>query len=262
MSEQKHWLDFAEIGSAAVSIGGAIATIVGQPAFFATIPLSVSVTLNLFNRKRLLNEMLTSHNQDVATLQHSLTTTEATLNGNIENLNANLGLQLKELERVTGDNRQQLQADLTLKEQNLRESLQNLEHEHNQVAKIVAELQQIENLSQGIRNNPDHADFYYRRGLSHQHLGDKQGAIADYSKAIELDSDHAGAHHQRGILSAELGDRRQGVDDLRRAAKLYFEQGDIDSYQQARDLSKEFYEIHNPVTEQAFEKINLANFLS
>ncbi len=262
MSEQKHWLDLAEIGSAAVSLGGSIAALAGQSVAYATIPLSLSVILNLWNRNRLLQEMLTSHNQGVATLQQEIHSHRETLQGSLNELSNKTSYQLGELERLAEDNREQLQTDLNLKEQNLREVLENLQQEHNQIAKIVAELQQIENLSQGISNNPNCADFYYRRGLSHQHLGDKHGAIADYNKAIELDATHASAHHQRGILSAELGNRRQAVDDLRRAAKLYFEQGDIDSYQQARDLSKEFYEIATPTTEQAYEKINLANFLS
>ena len=262
MSEQKHWLDFAEIGSAAVSIAGAIATITGQSAAYATLPLSVSVTLNLLNRKRLLAEMLTHHNHEVATLQQSVDNSAVTLKGSLDQHITSAKQQLNQLTQNSQHNLEKVKQDLTLQDQNLRESVQNLEHEKNKIAEIVAELQQIENLSQGIRANPGDAEFYHRRGLSHQRLGDKHGAIGDYSKAIQLNSNHAGAYHQRGVLNAELGDRRQGVDDLRRAAKLYFEQGDIDSYQQARDLSKEFYEIHNPITEQAFEKINVANFLS
>ena len=262
MSEQKHWLDFAEIGSAAVSIGGAIATITGQSAAYAALPLSLSVTLNLLNRKRLLAEMLTHHNQDIATLQQSISASEGNLNSSLQQHITSARQQLNQLGQDSQHNLEKVKQDLTLEDQNIRESLQNLEYEKNKLAELVAELQKIENLSQGIRTNPGDAEFYYRRASSHQRLGDKHGAIADYSKAIEVDSNHAGAYHQRGILNAELGDRRQGVDDLRRAAKLYFEQGDIDSYQQARDLSKEFYEIHNPVREQAFEKINVVNFLS
>jgi len=262
MSEQKHWLDFAEIGAAVVSAGGAIATAVGQSAAYATIPLSVSVILNLLNRNRLVTEMLNHHHQDVTTLQGKITDLEASVQSSLQTYGNETKTELNQLRLTSTGDLEKLRWDLTKEKQTLGESLQNLEQEKNQLAKLVGELQQIENLSQAIRTNPSCADFYYRRGLSHQNLADKHGAIGDYSKAIELDSNHAPSHHQRGILHAEFGNRRQAVEDLRRAAKLYFEQGDIDSYQQARDLSKEFHEIHAPVTEDAFEKIKISNFLS
>lgn len=262
MSQSKHWLDFAEIGAAVVSVGGAIASAAGQSAAYATIPLSLSVTLNLLNRRRLLNTMLDHHNQDLATLTQQVADTRETLITNLDQSQQEAKNHLNRVSQELRDDLQQIRSDFTQADQNLRESLHSLDYEKTQLAEVVGQLQQIENFSQAIRTNPNCAEFYYKRGLSHQSLGDKHGAIADYTKAIELESNHAGAHHQRGILNSELGDRRQAVEDLRRAAKLYFEQGDVDSYQQARDLSKEFHEIHTPTPEQAFEKIKIATFLS
>jgi tetratricopeptide (TPR) repeat protein len=262
MSETKHWLDFAEIGAAVVSIGGAIATIAGQSAALATVPLSLSVTLNLLNRRRLLNEVTEHHNRDLITLNQRLTETQETITGNFNHNQQDINTKLNHIKQDFSTQLTQFKTDFTEADQTLRESLQNLDYEKNQIANVVGRLQQVENLSQAIRTNPNCAEFYYQRGLSHQQLGDKQGAIGDYNKAIQLDINHAGAHHQRGILNAEIGERRQAVEDLRRAAKLYFEQGDVDSYQQARDLSRDFYEINAPGTAQAFEKIKIANFLS
>lgn len=263
MSQQKHWLDFAEITTAVLSVGGASITAIGQSAAFATIPLSLSVALNLINRQRLLGEMNTHHQAAITSVNNSLLETEASLKENLQQHSQQLGIDLNQLRENLGNDLQQIKVDFAAGDQNLKESLETLDHEKNKLAEIVGDLQKIENFSQAIRTNPDCGDFYYQRGLSHQNLGDKEGAIADYTQAIALDIDHAAAHHQRGILEAELGNRRQAVEDLRRAAKLYFEQGDIDSYQQARDLSKEFHEIHTPVMEEgSFEKVKIRTFLS
>lgn len=62
---------------------------------------------------------------------------------------------------------------------------------------------------------------------------------------MHLDSTYAKAYHSRGILLAEISNKKQAVDDLRLAAKYYFEQGDIESYEKARNLSKEFYEVRH-----------------
>lgn len=262
MSETKHWLDFAEIGAAAVSIGGAIATIAGQSAAYATVPLSLSVTLNLLNRRRLLNTLLDHHNQDLITINHQLAETKDILSNNlVENKNITEG-RLNQITQNFDSQLVQLKTDFTQADENLRESLQNLDHEKTQLVELVGQLQQVENFSQAIRTNPNCAEYHYQRGLSHQRLGNKQGAVGDYTKAIQLDANHAGAHHQRGILNAELGDRRQAVEDLRRAARFYFEQGDVDSYQQARDLSREYHSIYTPTPEEAIEKIKIATFLS
>ena len=39
------------------------------------------------------------------------------------------------------------------------------------------------------------------------------------------------------------GKKQQAVDDLRKAALLYFEQGDIESYHQAREMSRNVHDI-------------------
>lgn len=114
-----------------------------------------------------------------------------------------------------------------------------------------------------IRTNPESAEAYYQRGLNHQKLGDKTGAMEDYTEALHLDSTYARAYHTRGVILAEIGNRKQAVEDLRLAAKYYFEQGDIESYEQARNLSKEFYEVrHSPVNTETAEVIDSQDEMS
>jgi hypothetical protein len=55
-------LEIAEIGSVIGSVGGTVASLITQQFFFASIPLSVSVSLNLLNRRQLLNS-ITAKNQ-------------------------------------------------------------------------------------------------------------------------------------------------------------------------------------------------------
>jgi tetratricopeptide (TPR) repeat protein len=38
-------------------------------------------------------------------------------------------------------------------------------------------------------------------------LGDKNGAIADYTKAIEINPQYAKAYYNRGIVKKDLGDK-------------------------------------------------------
>ncbi len=52
-----HWLNGLEAFSVIVSLGSSVGLAIMQQAAFATIPLSLTATLNLVNRKRLMNAM-------------------------------------------------------------------------------------------------------------------------------------------------------------------------------------------------------------
>jgi tetratricopeptide (TPR) repeat protein len=137
---------------------------------------------------------------------------------------------------------QQLIAGLT---QNTEVTTQNLDSQHKALEVVVKELRQMESASHVIEVDPK-AEAYYQRGLSRQRLGDRAEAIIDYTAALNLNGEYAAAYYHRGVVYAELGDRKPAVEDLRQAAKLYFEQGDLDNYHRARDLGKEFYDLQHP----------------
>ena len=40
--------------------------------------------------------------------------------------------------------------------------------------------------TEAIKRKPEHADFYYSRGLAYNKMGKSDKAISDYTKAIEL----------------------------------------------------------------------------
>ncbi|ACB51455.1 hypothetical protein cce_2105 [Crocosphaera subtropica ATCC 51142] len=235
-------------------VGGAVGSLFGN-AVFAAIPISFSVALQIANRRQLKVQL--AQLQESAVIQMS------------EQINNNQSIILEQFQQLRKDSEEHLNqqdqkvkivvSELSEKITNHQESLNTLKVEKDQlnqfthslesqlskVQEIVETLQQIENVSQVIRINPQGADAYYERGLSHQKLGDKTGAIEDYTEALHLNSTYAKAYHNRGILLAEMGNKKQAVEDLRLAAKYYFEQGDIESYEKARNLSKEFYEVRH-----------------
>jgi tetratricopeptide (TPR) repeat protein len=44
----------------------------------------------------------------------------------------------------------------------------------------------ISDYTEAIKRKPEHADFYYSRGLAYNKMGKSDKAISDYTKAIEL----------------------------------------------------------------------------
>lgn len=61
---------------------------------------------------------------------------------------------------------------------------------------------------------------YYAQGQSKALLGDKLGAIEDFTRAIEADPKFAGAFYGRGIIKSELGDTPGAIEDLTKAINL------------------------------------------
>ncbi len=241
-------------------VGGAVGPFLGHTAF-AAITLSISVALQIANRRQLKVELAQMQQSSTMELTQQLNSNHSHVLEQLQQLKEQgenrLNQQEQKFETLVKELSNKIQtnqesfATLSVKEQGLDEFTHRLESQLNQVQDIVETLQNIENFSQLIRTNPEGADAYYQRGLNHQKLGDKTGAIEDYTEALHLDSTYAKAYHNRGVLLADIGNKKQAVEDLRLAAKYYFEQGDIDSYERARNLSKEFYEVrHSSVNDE------------
>jgi len=78
----------------------------------------------------------------------------------------------------------------------------------------------IADYTQAIAINPRYAVAYSNRGTNKDHLGDKQGAIADYNQAIAINSQDAEAYRNRGIVFEDTGDLGPACKDWRMAASL------------------------------------------
>jgi tetratricopeptide (TPR) repeat protein len=252
-----NWLDIVEILSVLGSIGGSIASVVTQQVVFASIPLSLSVTLNLVNRRRLLDEtnqsnqtaiaQLVQENNEIKQSNQTAIASFVQQNGETQTKLATLTEQLAEV--------QQLTSTLGQDTSNLENYTQSLHNEQTKIVELVGYLQEIETCTQTIRINPNYAETYYNRGIIYQRLGDKEGAIGDYTQAIRINPSYAQAYHTRGLARADLGDKKGALNDLREAAKHFFEEGDIANYQIARDLSKKFHELSSQPRTDAPEQV-------
>ncbi len=295
-----HWLEIVEILSCLGSIGGSIASVVSQQVAFASIPLSLSVTLNLVNRRLLLDSINHSNQTTVAQIIQENVQTQAKVGTLIEQL-----VEVQQLTTELGQDISDLQDDIKVlsKEQkeipvthiiqenvetrsklgilteqiaelqqlttnsaqgtsNLQEYTQSLSKEQTEIANAVGYLREIETYSQAIRINPNSANAYYNRGLSYQRLGDQEGAIGDYTNSIRINPSYAEAYHTRGLARADLGDKKGAVQDLRTAAKLFFDQGDIAKYETAREVSKNFHEPSSQPEPEVAEKVALESLFS
>lgn len=209
-SKSTHWLDVVEIMSAVGAAGGTVASIVTQQIAFASVPLTLSVALNLANRKRLLAQIA-------------------------QNVQTNFAVMTEEFNesstRLTRDFEQQ------------RTFSKGLDERHQQTMDAAKCLRAIANSTQAVSAGRADDQTYYLRGVSHYRLGDLEEAIEDYTSALELNSKYAKAYFNRGIANGRVGDKRGAVQDLRAAAKFFFEDGDVDNYQKARDLSRDFHDM-------------------
>ncbi len=242
--------------SAVGLVGGAIASFVTNNVAAAAVPIAVAVGLHIKNRRDLAQEMAQKQDTAIAQVVQSINQHQAALTEYLQKFQQETQGQQNQLRQLQESNQQQLSKNLADQvnalqqliaglKQDTQQTTQALDDQHKALEVVVGELRQMENASRVIEANPK-AEAYYQRGLSHQRLGDRAEALVDYTKAISLNPELAAAFYNRGVVYAELGDRKPAVEDLRQAAKLYFEQGDLDNYHRARDLGKEFYDLQHP----------------
>lgn len=129
-SNQKNyqWLDIVETLSVVGSVGGSIAAAVTNQVALASIPLSVTVMLNLVNRRMQINAIAQNHQSAIAQLIQEDVRTLAKVETNNE--------QINELHQLTSDYKQ------------IRSNVQNhdsaIESNKNAIAQIVQERAQTE----------------------------------------------------------------------------------------------------------------------
>jgi len=338
-NNQKYsWLGIVETASVVGSLGASIASIFINQAALAAIPLSITMMLNLANRKLQLEalsktnqsaisqliqedvkildkveenhqqigqlQQLTSdypqvksnvqeHSQNIQSYQNELAhllQEQGETQGKIHAINQQLTQSSSDLSQLKGDTQdytamlqtgqieiaellqgkaavqttvdclaaqlaeiQEIIPSLIEGNSNLMDyaKLQSLYEEQMEVVKKVGYLREIDSSTQAIRIAPYNPDAYYNRGISFLALGDKQGSIGDFTEAIQINSNHAAAYYNRGLAYSDLGNKKRAVQDLREAAKLFFDAGDIASYQMAKDASKQIHELNSSINEDA-----------
>jgi tetratricopeptide (TPR) repeat protein len=310
-NQKSQLLEKVEIASIAGSVIGAVASVVLNQAAIAAIPLSVTVALNLANRRMLLESMKQGNYAAIAQVIQENVKTQSRLESLAEQqagfeqltnqqhaeLNGGISLVDERIQQLTNNFRQtqdsnhqsltnleQADSATLIELENLSQQIEKLQqqtdklvqeqsnklmNEQAKIAKTVDALRDIETCTQSIRINPISANAFFNRGLSYQRLGDRTAAIGDFTEAIKVHPNYAEAYQSRGLAHADLGDKKAAVKDLREAARLFFEIGEIDKYQIARDLSKKFHELDTPeetpvssASNEYFEEIALESLFS
>jgi Mlc titration factor MtfA (ptsG expression regulator)/lipoprotein NlpI len=71
-----------------------------------------------------------------------------------------------------------------------------------------------------LRLHPNEVAAYLNRAGAHEHLGEHEQALADYSEALRLAPDDAATYCDRGIVYRELGRNEEALGDFNRAHGL------------------------------------------
>ncbi len=215
-------LNAAEVVTIVGSLGGAIAALLTQQAILASVPLSLAVSLNWFNRKQLLNQALEQQQGAIATLQAA---------------------QIQPMQQQYTDLEAAV-AQLKAEQQTLLHSNQDLSTQQQHLATQLKSISDIADADLAIRKNNNPNQAHFQRGLNHYKLGNLEAAAEDFQQATLLNPQHAEAFLQLGRVRMRLGNRQLAVQYFRTAAKLYLGQGDIDNYQKARDLCNETHHLN------------------
>ena len=85
----------------------------------------------------------------------------------------------------------------------------------------------IADYTKAIELDPKSVEALNNRGTAKSEIGDKQGAIVDYTRVIELDPSFVPAYINRAAEKLDLGDKPGVIADLLVAAKL----GDLGAQQ-------------------------------
>lgn len=225
-NNNKQVLEIAETASVIGSIGCAVASIAFNHAALVSIPLSLSVALNFFNRKQLAKDQ-----------NHQLAVISQVLESDTENRKdiADLLIQLNYSEKLLS---RLIQEQEYLQEQTISLS-RNQDKYQIILEKVVQETQETEQVT--VETNSYSEQFYFRRALMYERAGHCQKAIQDYAEVIKLNSKNASAYYNRGKLYSSIGNRQKAAEDLRSAARIYFQQGDLSNYQKLKEMSIDTY---------------------
>ena len=81
-------------------------------------------------------------------------------------------------------------------------------------------LQRLINRFDNPTLDPKDWEAYWNRGATRQNLGDKIGAIADYTQVLEAAPEYASPYSHRGIAYYDVGDLSSAIADLTEAIRL------------------------------------------
>jgi tetratricopeptide (TPR) repeat protein len=295
--------EIAEIASVVGSIAATVPAFIYNQAAIACIPLSLSLALNLLNRKQLvaqahqlcqnqqavLQAEVTQFRQQYSDLQTELgqlqlwsskiTKEQSEARSQIDNLvepishlqefstqysqeqdrTQEIIAKLEEQQSLNNTEILNFAAQLTVAQTlnaQLFQVAQQWEKQYESWEQEKAEIADLMKSRVSSSNSVEVTDdqnslSFYQIAEKYSQEQDWKAALANYTKAIEITPDYAEAYRDRGLAKANLADKKGALADLRKAAELFFEEGDIDSYQKTKDLTKKLHEL--PVLENSVE---------
>ncbi|MER3478414.1 MAG: hypothetical protein C4287_20540, partial [Leptolyngbya sp. ERB_1_2] len=91
----------------------------------------------------------------------------------------------------------------------------------------------INDYSSAIELDANHSIAYNNRGLIKFEFGDHRGAIEDFTALLTIDAQNAVAYFHRGLVHSSINDQTGAIRDLKEAAWLFSAQGDQAKHQHA-----------------------------
>lgn len=92
----------------------------------------------------------------------------------------------------------------------------------------------IEDYTEALKLDSNNLAAYNNRGNAYLELGNKKAANQDYSRAIAINGSNALAYYNRGVIRTKQKNKQGAIADFKKAAKLFKQQGEQDSYQDAQ----------------------------
>ena len=78
----------------------------------------------------------------------------------------------------------------------------------------------IEVFTEAVKNNPDLAIAYFKRGFAHFKLGEYQEAITVLNQVLRINPEDATAYYNRGLVYAQLGEYQEAIADFTQALQI------------------------------------------
>ncbi|MFN6174019.1 MAG: tetratricopeptide repeat protein, partial [Dolichospermum sp.] len=85
---------------------------------------------------------------------------------------------------------------------------------------------------------PIYVNAYFNRGTARYHLGDKQGAIDDYTQAIKIPN-YVNAYFNRGKVRNQLGETHTAIKEFQTAANKKKKEAKEPNYHKAIEILRE-----------------------
>ncbi|MCC5660667.1 tetratricopeptide repeat protein [Nostoc sp. XA010] len=92
----------------------------------------------------------------------------------------------------------------------------------------------IQDYTEALKLDSNNLAAYNNRGNAYLELGNKKAANQDYSRAIAINPNNALAYYNRGVIRTKQKNKQGAIADFRKSAKLFQQQGEKDSYQDAQ----------------------------